>query len=353
MANELTSSATSGSTATVTATIRLVLLTSAATSGSTATVTATVTTRRLTSSALSGSIAAVVGAIRRALLTSRSTSGSRASVTATLTTSFVPKVNVTSTGLSRRAIFSQSGGALTVKDVLQHIFSIWGRSACTDCQDNEVQRDAVACLNHALQTLYSNARRLDWFSREELSVTVTGGTNSITLAQAVQTVLGPVRLVESASEKLPLQELRRQCDFDAFVDLAYGGSAYAPERPRAYMLSSARQTNEDGVALTLYVTPTPADDADLAVDVVKEPERYSWSDVRNGTRLRVPHKYVESLLIPVALKWASRYRHFTRREMQPQLDESYATAQVALGLVSTETPAATAEKQPTNPSPSR
>lgn len=289
---------------------------------------------------LGGTTGAIVLGTIQHLIRSTSTVGGTtgAVIVGPASTNLPLVIEAAVTGRSIRCRLTAEGSAMTLRGLVDHILALWGRCSCS-IQDVEcgMQDELLACAHWALQRMYTRAPVLDYFNRTTLTETITGGTNTVTLDQDIQKLLGPVRLTDDPS--VPLHEIRNRTEFDTWLDVAYGGAARAPDGIRAYHLLKERRAEEDSVKLTILVTPTPADDTDIDLDVATECPRYSWYNVAQGSMLQIPHRYVETLLLPLVLKRASAYRHFTRVELQPQIDEAYQTALATLDLASPKTPA--------------
>ena len=221
------------------------------------------------------------------------------------------------------------GQGLTVQEVVQVVLTLWGQGCCgTVGIDSCLYDEAIRYINAALQSIFSQAHRLDYFNRVPLTLTITSGTDNKAFPQNVQLLLGPVRLKAS---RQPLTHVPSRSEFENFVDYYYAG--VPPTVPRAYHLESLNQAQGDNVALTLLVAPAPAADTDVLVDVSTEPPRFSPADIHIGTPIEIPHRYAELLLLPLVRKWATSHRLFTRKELQPQIDAQFEIAQTSLGLI--------------------
>jgi hypothetical protein len=235
------------------------------------------------------------------------------------------------------------GQGLTVEEVVRTALPLIGYGCC-DYADLEscIRNSLMEAVNAGLQQIFSQAHRLDYFNRAQLELVITGGTNSGTLSQNVQNILKPIRL---STTKTPLHELASIHDIDHYGALYHGGASYAPSTPRAFFLRSMNQSKGDNVALTLYVAPTPSVDTTLLVDVSTEPPRYTWADVTAGTPVEIPHRFAETILIPLVRHWATSHRNFTRDDLLPAIKEQYAIARQTLGLVDPASPDTHAKKQ--------
>lgn len=111
-------------------------------------------------------------------------------------------------------------------------------------------------------------------------------------------------------------------------------------RPIFYHVKS---DNSGGRLPLLHIELAPAaeyvsgsGDADLwelQADVFLEPPRFSCCDVRNGTRLPVPHRYAESLVIPLARYFALSSRYRVQESTVAFVREQAAQALALLGEV--------------------
>lgn len=68
------------------------------------------------------------------------------------------------------------------------------------------------------------------------------------------------------------------------------------------------------------------------LDVVKEAPRFYPSDLLTCPIIPIPHRYVETLLLPVAKYLASSYYLFRQPENKATIDREYQRAAVSLGL---------------------
>ncbi len=224
---------------------------------------------------------------------------------------------------------------LILPDVVDAVLSLFGLCCSSPAVDDCLLGVVLDAINAAMQQIYSRSKELDYFNSSTLSLTV-GTSGTVALPKTVQSVLSAPRF---NSNKRPLVVLDSQAKFDRYADTYCGGSA--PAAPRASFLLATRGSAVDSVSLSLWVTPAPASDTVFLLDVALEPPRYARRDIAAGTTLSIPHSFVELLLLPIVRKWATAQRWFTRREQQPEIDQQYAAALAALGLVSPESPAET------------
>jgi hypothetical protein len=71
---------------------------------------------------------------------------------------------------------------------------------------------------------------------------------------------------------------------------------------------------------------------DLILSVTLEAPRYTAGDLAGCPLLPIPHRYVESLLLPIARYRAASFYHFEQPDRMPQIEAEYAEAARAIGL---------------------
>ncbi len=130
--------------------------------------------------------------------------------------------------------------------------------------------------------------------------------------------------------------LSDRAQFERHADTFYGSEQ--PDGPRAWHLHASHVAGGDSQELTLMVTPAPADDVTILADVILEPPRYDWSDVVQGTPLNLPHRYAETLLIPLVRDWATSHELFAEPELLPQIKQQAEMARLVLGLLNPRKP---------------
>lgn len=240
---------------------------------------------------------------------------------------------------------------LSVTDVTLKVYALWGFQVTRVTAMNGYGLDAiVSWLNAAMQLIFSRAEQLDYFNREALTVTVTT-SGEVALATNIQRLQGPVR---HATTKKDLRALRSISEFERFEQRFLGDDAAVPSGPLAYFLDSSRATAADSVALVLKVTPAPDEDTDFTLDVTREAPRYTRQQMISGAMIEVPHKYAETILLPILMKWAAGDPIMPagrRQAMMPQLDEQFATANRMLGLAEPATPPVAESKKPKGAAP--
>jgi hypothetical protein len=222
---------------------------------------------------------------------------------------------------------------MNLSDVGRQIYNLWGLEITSTKATTFARSRVVEIINAAMQTIYGRAVALDYFNRTTATLTFAMSEDAKTLPTAMQTLLGPVRFADS---KQPLRPAATRSELDEFVDLYYGG--VAPAFPRMYFLDRGFVDGVDAAGATLRISPAPAAEISLEVEYAQEPPRYTESDLISGVPLRIPHRYVESILLPMAKHMAASDRMFTRESLRGTLQGDYTRAMQQLGLVDPERP---------------
>lgn len=226
------------------------------------------------------------------------------------------------------AVVDVDGQGLLVRDVVQAAFSLLQGGCGCDLPEDTCLRDALMLeINACLQTIYARGDRLGYFNRQSETLSFTSGSNGKAFSKGIQGIHGAVRL---SASNIPLREVTDRMTFERFTETFCGT---APSAPRAYHVVAAHESTGDNVSLTLLLAPTPDENLDVKADVIREAPRYLWADVQAGTALQLPHRYAESLLVPLVRDWATSHEWFTNKELLPQIQAQANTARAVLGLI--------------------
>lgn len=209
---------------------------------------------------------------------------------------------------------------LGVCDVVRETLLLWGIEYPCAAPDFAKTR-ALHDLNTALQIVWNQARDRNYWTREKLTISLASGVSSQDLGNSVQNVIGPARLADTFR---PLSPIGTRAELDQFVDLFLDGDT--PNEPVAYYIERLNQSGSEPAKCTFHVTPAPAADTDFLLDVVSEAPRYSWNDIDSCPRIPIPHRYVESLLLPIVRFHAMSFHLFVGEERREQIAQEFATA---------------------------
>lgn len=195
---------------------------------------------------------------------------------------------------------------------------------------------ALADINGSLQLMQLAGE--DFYSREEITVTVPEAEIFAALPEAVQRVLEPVRM-----NNRPLIKLDTRSQFRDFGALYFGTlTTLPPAPPVAYFVEGTRTPGSDPVSLRLYVVPVPEEATELVVPVVQEPPVYTVPDLTNHAIIpSVPHKYHETILRPLVRHAMTTSTFFSESDAGrlPDLRADYQRALSLLGMAAPAMPA--------------
>jgi hypothetical protein len=97
---------------------------------------------------------------------------------------------------------------------------------------------------------------------------------------------------------------------------------------------SAQTGEKDPVSITIFVVPPPNGEMTITVPVIKEAPTYTADDLCGTSPVPpVPHKYHESILLPLCRMNVTTSPHFARhKDKLPQIQADYLRALTVLGL---------------------
>ena len=272
--------------------------------------------------AVIGVSAATVAATNKFVSSSAVYGSAVASANAGLTKKFSAAVTATS---SASASITTIRNGLTVCDVIRDILMSWGmESPCSAPQMAKIA--ALNVLNQSMQVVWNQAIDRSYWTTSNLSVAISSGSNTSILTNDIQNVTGPVRLT-TGELLVPLANISEFENFSAsFLD---GDSASVPV---AYYLEREKQSGADPVKCILNIAPTPSSNITVKMEVVTEAPRYSLIDFDSCPLCPIPHKYVESLLMPVCRHMAMSSHLFIARDRQEAIVNGYAQARLLLDV---------------------
>jgi hypothetical protein len=161
--------------------------------------------------------------------------------------------------------------------------------------------EVTDATNAAFQIMWTDIPRANrlHYSRSTISVSLLDGTNKYTLPDNVQSVLANPFM---ASDNVPLQPVTYLSDIHGF-DALTASSKTTLSRPIVYY-DEAEGIDDaaEATQINLWVAPTPDTDETLTVRVELEAPRIEVDAfcADPSPVLPIPHKYVESTLLPIA-----------------------------------------------------
>lgn len=272
--------------------------------------------------------------------TARATTSLEATVARTISINSSAKSTTTARGISTLSgaiastatATSRCAGAsrfdvLDVPSVIKESLSLWGFLGICNAPEFAISR-AINDLNQSMQMVWNNADERAYWSRSPVTLTFEDTQSSKPLTNDIQNVIGPCR---RADNKRPLVPVGSIGELETFADLFLGGDTIT--EPVAYHVERTTQAGNEPAKCVLHVTP-PVSGAsiNLVLDVVKEAPRYSLADVKASSPVVIPHKYVESLLLPILRYHSSTFYLFMAADQKPTIDREYEQAKISLGL---------------------
>ncbi len=211
-------------------------------------------------------------------------------------------------------------------DQLAQVFGMPTYSAAPQVAKDRILSD----LNATLQQLQDAGE--DFYGRADLTVPLVDGQQVYQLPTQVQTVLDPVRL----SNGNILTKITTRGGLFRFgnIFLDQLSSSVASGIPTHYFVETKLGTSTPGedVEVDFYVLPTPTlsmmtGGTSVLLQVINEPVIFTASDISAGTALiPVPHKYVESIFLPIARYNAMGSSLFYDRDKVKHIEDDYIRA---------------------------
>lgn len=196
-----------------------------------------------------------------------------------------------------------------------------------------VQDDVTQAINTAYQILWTAVPqdRRSHYTRRADTVTLASGDTSALMAEDVAGILGPIRRQADKKQLLPLTH---ESEYLNWTHLAGSGSGSADGKPRAYWIQRTFQAADDATQIRIFVAPTPTASTTLEIPVEMQAPRFETADFCADPQptLRIPHAYIESLLLPVALYYASASAWFTKTDMLPRIESDAQRALAQIGV---------------------
>jgi hypothetical protein len=215
---------------------------------------------------------------------------------------------------------------LSICDVVSNVLGMWGIFCRKSAPQFALDR-AIADVNHALQLVWNNADGRNYWTNATVTVTLDDSESSADLDDDIQNVVGPCRV---STTKQPLTSIGSIGELETFSDIYLGGAA---DIPVAYHVERLAQIGGDPAKCVFHVNqPIVGASVSFLLEVVKEAPRFTTADLASCPVVPIPHRYVESLLLPVARYQASGFYMFRQDALKPTIDREYQQAAIQLGL---------------------
>ncbi len=258
-------------------------------------------------------------------------------------------------------------GYFTVKQAVDSILSLWTDLGC-GCSDggcSPLQTEALERLNAAIQKLHASGQEWGYVSTVALTISPVSNASEIILPRNVlhvkRCVFRPaIDEDETTFASLPLRPIKTRHECESFrlstpVGVWPLSSAEASlsglRLPLGYFTEA--EDPRDGSAggppalRILFAPEFNGEDAwkvDLQVAVL--PPRYVCNDLQVGTRLDIPNRFAETLLMPLARYYALSSRYFRKPELRETVIAQAADVLGLLGELQPAQPEAAKEPKP-------
>lgn len=218
---------------------------------------------------------------------------------------------------------------MTLSDVARNVYGLWGFEI-SNLREISIGRDRIVQFcNAAMQLVFGNAHALDYFNRETIQVSVSDGSGAA-LPDSVQAIHGDAKI-----DGRGLRRLTSKAQVDEWAEI-YGTSS----SPIAYFVETVRMSGADSIGMVIFLAPAPGNVVTpVDLDVVKEPPRWTAADLLAGLAVPIPHKWAETVFLPLVRYWASvdgLMPPTRRQEQAQQLAAQYNAARGMLGLARVE-----------------
>lgn len=237
----------------------------------------------------------------------------------------LPPARLTS-GFRVLAKLDAGRNALGVGDILNEIALMWGLRGECELKDHD-RRRALHDLNRAMQVLWNRAPDRKYWTQGSLEITFAAGVGVIDMGDSVQNVVGEVSLGDGR----PLVGVGTISEIEQFETLFLDSKP--PGRPVGYHVERINQEGHDPARCRIHLSPTPTVTTTVVVDVVFEPPRFSVADIARNKPVPIPHRYAESLLLPVVRYYAAQYwQSQVSEEQRRTIDGDYREVAGLLGM---------------------
>jgi len=198
-----------------------------------------------------------------------------------------------------------------------------------------IYEDVTTAINSALQLIWMSPH--DYFRNVEMTATVPSG-GSVILDQTIQEVHSPLWIISDNNREL--HRILDQSEFNQFYQRFHGKTeaeavADGTNEASYYFIDTKNRAGDDNVEVTLKVTPKPSADIVVTFNATTEAPNYTVSEIQNVNdtlTVGMPHKYVESTLLPFARFFATRSHFFFEKDKLGQISGDVARASALIGV---------------------
>lgn len=221
-----------------------------------------------------------------------------------------------------------------VGKIASDIVQVWGIPDFDSAPLFAQERVAVE-INAAIQQMQDAGE--DFYGREDVEITLVANQGIYEFDVDVQSVLEPVTLLDGTQ----LRQLTSNGQVLQYGQLFRGqlNNTVAAGKPEAYFIDAKKNDNADTVSITIQFLPAPsaaileeASTTKAIVPVIMEAPLFNKAALSVGTAsLGVPHKYIESIFLPLARQNATTFFLFYQKEKMSKYEDDYRKALKMLG----------------------
>lgn len=216
--------------------------------------------------------------------------------------------------------------ALGVGNILNEIALMWGLRGTCELRDHDRHR-ALHDLNRAMQVLWNRAPDRKYWTQGSLEITYAAGVGVVDMENQIQNIVGEASLA-SGQSLVPCGTISELEQFGSlFLD------SVSTSGPVAYYVERMNQLGDDPARCRVHITPAPTAETAVFLDAVFEPPRFGVNDISRNTPVPIPHRYAESLLLPVVRYYAAQYwQSQVSEEQRRTVEGDYREVAGLLGL---------------------
>jgi hypothetical protein len=225
------------------------------------------------------------------------------------------------------------GAKMTLDRLMTQIYNVWGMEVPSARTITFARERVLEIVNASLQILYSRSKELDYFSRTAGELVFAAAEGVKAMPTNLQCLVGHVRI--GATE---LRAATSREEFQNWATLYFSGDS--PITPRIYWLETLQSEGFDSSGAKLHILPVPSEETTVSFDYATEAPYFHLNDFHAGTRLRIPHSYVETLLLPICKYKATLDNQFRGdQSLRQSIAADYQRAMRQLGMIEPETTA--------------
>lgn len=220
--------------------------------------------------------------------------------------------------------------SMNIGKIASDIAQVWGMPDFASAPDFAQERIRIE-INAAIQQMQDAGE--DFYGRDEVTVELFAGTSVYELPSSIQTVLDPI-VLEDGTPLVKLTTRGQMRQYGQVFANQFDNNVPAG-KPEAFFIEVFFTAGEDTVRTVLNLFPAPNADNianQPVVPVINEAALFSTAQLAAGTAaLGIPHKYIESIFLPLARYNASTCFLFYKQDSAEKYKADYERALRLLG----------------------